>query len=234
MTRLTIPLCTALCTCMFSVLEAAPRTDFPGTATDRAPKREARIAARTERHRLDGKENNVFLTFLSTGVTGHGQGMVRLKLEYSRQIRGNLYWGCSASAMTTAGYLWEGDGFEPGGCSYNNFSQDIFKFDGMAFYRLPVIRSRLLFRVGAGVGVGIHRILDYEELFRNDCRLLPYLNIEAAWILRCAKGFELKFSPTVLLVPSEFSVSPVKLGGPTHKIPWFTDAGLSLTLGWRF
>lgn len=69
---------------------------------------------------------------------------------------------------------------------------------------------------------------------RNDCRLLPYLNIEAAWILRCAKGFELKFSPTVLLVPSEFSVSPVKLGGPTHKIPWFTDAGLSLTLGWRF
>ncbi len=160
--------------------------------------------------------------------------MVRLKLEYSRQIRGNLYWGCSASAMTTAGYLWEGDGFEPGGCSYNNFSQDIFKFDGMAFYRLPVIRSRLFFRVGAGVGVGIHRILDYEELFRNDCRLLPYLNIEAAWILRCAKGFELKFSPTVLLVPSEFSVSPVKLGGPTHKIPWFTDAGLSLTLGWRF
>ena len=100
MTRLTIPLCTALCTCMFSVLEAAPRTDFPGTATDRAPKREARIAARTERHRLDGKENNVFLTFLSTGVTGHGQGMVRLKLEYSRQIRGNLYWGCSAAAMT--------------------------------------------------------------------------------------------------------------------------------------
>ena len=35
-------------------------------------------------------------------------------------------------------------------------------------------------------------------------------------------------------VPSEFSVSPVELGAPTDVTPWLTDAGFSLTCGWRF
>ena len=64
--------------------------------------------------------------------------------------------------------------------------------------------------------------------------MLPYFNVEAAWILRIAKGFEMKFSPTIAIAPSEFSVSPVKLGAPTDCVPWLTDAGFSLTLGWRF
>lgn len=42
--------------------------------------------------------------------------------------------------------------------------------------------------------------------------MLPYLNFEAAWILRVAKGFEMKFQPLLIMMPSEFSLSPVKLG----------------------
>lgn len=195
--------------------------------------RQERIAARIERHRIEPKDNNVFVTFAS-GLTAHNQLVATVKAEYSRQIKSNLYWGASfaarihSSSPTT--YDWD-EGPNP---YRNTVDQNIYKLDAMVFYRLPVIRSRLFFRVGTGIGAGYHRIrsINDDYLYRN--RVLPYFNVEAAWILRVAKGFEMKFSPTVVLAPSEFSFSPVKLGAPTDCVPWLTDPGFSLTLGWRF
>ena len=198
------------------------------------PNRQERIAARIERHRIEPKDNNVFLTFAS-GLTSHNQLVATLKAEYSRQIKGNLYWGASLAARIHASsptdYDWDGQGLSP---YHNTVDQDIYKLDAMVFYRLPVIQSRLYFRVGTGIGAGYHRIRLIDDDYRRRNRVLPYFNVEAAWILRIAKGFEMKFSPTIAIAPSEFSVSPVKLGAPTDCVPWLTDPGFSLTLGWRF
>ena len=181
---------------------AAAYAQSPPSATDRT--RNAKTAARIERHRLASKENNLFVTGAS-GITAHNQVTVGVKVEYSRQLKGNFYWGV-----------------------------DIYKLDAMAYYRLPVVKSRLFLRFGAGVGAGYHRILKHVDNDLDKDRVLPFFNVECAWILRVTKGFELKFSPTILFVPSEFSVSPVELGAPTDVTPWLTDAGFSLTCGWRF
>lgn len=195
--------------------------------------RKRRIAARIERHRLDGKENYVFLT-LSSGLTSYNQVMGRFKLEYSRQILGNLFWGCSLASYGHSSQWATYDCISSSDCYRNTVDQDIYKLDGMVFYRLPVIRSRLFFRVGAGAGIGWHCIRSVNDEYIRRNRLLPYLNIECAWILRVAKGFEMKFSPTILILPSELSVSPAKLGASTDAVPMITDLGVSLTLGWRF
>lgn len=201
--------------------------------SDKHSARERRIVGRMERHRLDGKENNVFLT-ISSGYTAFNQAMARFKLEYSRQIRGDLFWGCALSSYTHIGELQTYYCIEHADCYQNTVDQDINKLDGMIFYRLPIIRSRLFFRVGAGMGLGWHRIRSISDDYLRRNKLLPYLNVEGAWILRIAKGFEMKFAPTILIAPSEFSVSPVMLCASTDAVPWITDLGFSLTLGWRF
>lgn len=195
---------------------------------------ECKTAARIERHRLASKENNLFVTGAS-GITAHNQVTVGVKVEYSRQLKGNFYWGVDFSARWHLGslmsYDWSGHGSDP---YRNTVAQDIYKLDAMAYYRLPVVKSRLFLRFGAGVGAGYHRILKHVDNDLDKDRVLPFFNVECAWILRVTKGFELKFSPTILFVPSEFSVSPVELGAPTDVTPWLTDAGFSLTCGWRF
>lgn len=195
---------------------------------------ECKNRARIERHRLASKENNLFVTGAS-GITAHNQVTVGVKVEYSRQLKGNFYWGVDFSARWHLGslmsYDWSGHGSDP---YRNTVAQDIYKLDAMAYYRLPVVKSRLFLRFGAGVGAGYHRILKHVDNDLDKDRVLPFFNVECAWILRVTKGFELKFSPTILFVPSEFSVSPVELGAPTDVTPWLTDAGFSLTCGWRF
>ena len=171
----------------------------------------------------------------ASGITAHNQVTVGVKVEYSRQLKGNFYWGVDFSARWHLGslmsYDWSGHGSDP---YRNTVAQDIYKLDAMAYYRLPVVKSRLFLRFGAGVGAGYHRILKHVDNDLDKYRVLPFFNVECAWILRVTKGFELKFSPTILFVPSEFSVSPVELGAPTDVTPWLTDAGFSLTCGWRF
>lgn len=211
---------------------AAAYAQSSPSATDRT--RNAKTAARIERHRLASKENNLFVTGAS-GITAHNQVTVGVKVEYSRQLKGNFYWGVDFSARWHLGslmsYDWSGHGSDP---YRNTVAQDIYKLDAMAYYRLPVVKSRLFLRFGAGVGAGYHRILKHVDNDLDKDRVLPFFNVECAWILRVTKGFELKFSPTILFVPSEFSVSPVELGAPTDVTPWLTDAGFSLTCGWRF
>lgn len=213
---------------------AAAYAQGPLSAADRT--RNAKTAARIERYRLDSKENNLFVTAAS-GITAHNQATAGVKVEYSRQLKGNFYWGADFSARWHLGslmdYDWSGRGPDP---YRNTVAQDIYKLDAMAYYQLPVVKGRLFLRFGAGVGAGYHRMIrdvDGEKDMDKD-KVLPYFNVECAWILRVTKGFELKFSPSILLAPSEFSVSPVKLGAPTDVTPWLTDAGFSLTCGWRF
>lgn len=195
---------------------------------------DAKTAARIERHRLGAKENGLFVTGAS-GITAYNQLVAGVKLEYSRQIKGNFYWGTAFSARWHLGshtnYDWDGFGPSP---YRNTVAQDIYKLDAMAYYRLPVVKSRLFLRFGAGVGAGYHRVADDAENPLEGDKVLPYFNVECAWIVRVTRDFELKFSPTLLLVPSEFSVSPGRLGAPTDVTPWLTDVGFSLTLGWRF
>lgn len=221
---------TLLALCVGIALHA--QEPFAGTA--RAC--ETRAAAREERHRLNSKEDNLFVT-VSTGLTAFNQIVAGVKWEYSRQLKRRFYWGATFSTRWHQGnfvdYNWNGIGCSP---YRNTVAQDIFKLDAMAYYRLPVVRSRLFLRFGAGVGVGYHHMTrqadDAKDMDKD--KVLPYLNVECAWILRVSKGFELKFSPTILLAPSEFSVSPMKLGAPTDVTPWLMDAGFSLTYGWRF
>lgn len=190
-----------------------------------------RAFARSERHRLPGKENTIFLT-LATGATSHNMINAGVKLEYARQIKGNFYWGCDFSANFGLGefknYDWSGDG-----AYRNTVKQNIYKLDGMAFYRVPVIRSRLFLRLGAGVGLGYHDIKGRDQELLRD-KVLPYLNFQAAWILRISRGFEIKCSPTLVFAPSEFAISPVKLGAPTDVVPMMYDAGFMLGFGKRF
>lgn len=213
---------------------AAAHAQGPSSGDDRT--RQARTAARVERHRLDSKENYLFVTG-STGLTAFNQIVAGMKLEYSRQLKGRFYWGTTFSARWHLGtfYSYDCDGI--GRSPYRNtVAQDIYKLNAMAYYRLPVVKSRLFLRFGAGVGVGYHHMTrqadDAKDMDKD--KVLPYLNVECAWILRVTRGFELKFSPTILLAPSEFSVSPIKLGAPTDVTPWLMDAGFSLTCGWRF
>lgn len=198
------------------------------------PQRQERRAARHERYRIDTKENNLFFS-LASGLTSFDQIVVTLKAEYSRQIRGGLYWGAGLSArlhgFNPTTYDWSGHGPSP---YSNTVEQHIYKADGMLFYRFGIISDRLYLRIGAGAGVGYHRIREIDNESGYDDRVLPYFNVEAAWILRISRRFEMKFSPTIILVPSEFSVSPGRLGAPTDLTPWLTDAGFSLTFGWRF
>lgn len=221
---------TLLALCVGITLHA--QEPFAGTARPC----ETRAAAREERHRLDSKEDNLFVT-VSTGITAFNQIVAGVKLEYSRQLKGRFYWGATFSTRWHQGhfvdYNWNGIGCSP---YRNTVAQDIFKLDAMGYYRLPVVRSRLFLRFGAGAGVGYHHMTrhadDAKDMDKD--KVLPYLNVECAWILRVSKDFELKFSPTILFAPSEFSVSPMKLGAPTDVTPWLMDAGFSLTCGWRF
>lgn len=220
--------CLLLVFCAVGALEtrAVEASDFQSA-------RERRIAARTERHRLNDKENNVFLT-ISSGLTSYNQVVGRFKLEYSRQIHGALFWGSSLASYGHSSQWVSYDCISSSDCYRNTVDQNIYKLDGMIFYRLSVISSRLFFRVGGGVGLGWHSIRSVNDDYVQRNRLLPYLNLEGAWILRVAKGFEMKFSPTILILPSELSVSPAKLGASTDAVPMITDLGVSLTLGWRF
>lgn len=197
-------------------------------------KRRERVARRVERHALGHRENNLFFTF-STGFTSHNQLVGMVKLEYSRQIERNWYWGTTFTAAghssTRMSYDWSGMGRDPYG---NTADQDVYKLSGMVFYRAPVIRSRLFFRIGAGAGVGYHRIRSLGDVRNARDKAVPYLTVEGAWILRAGKHFEMKFSPLVLLVPSEISWSFMKLSPPSDKAPWLMDVGVSLTLGCRF
>ena len=118
---------------------AAAYAQSPPSATDRT--RNAKTAARIERHRLASKENNLFVTGAS-GITAHNQVTVGVKVEYSRQLKGNFYWGVDFSARWHLGslmsYDWSGHGSDP---YRNTVAQDIYKLDAMAYYRLPVVKS---------------------------------------------------------------------------------------------
>lgn len=203
-------------------------------AAAQQPQKQERRAERIERLRIEGRENNLFFT-VATGLASHNQSVMTFKAEYSRQIRGGLYWGTTFSArlhgFNPTDYDWSGNGSDP---YRNTLDQDIYKADGMVYYRFQVVASRLYFRLGAGAGVGYHHIRTIGDRPGYADRVLPYFNVEAAWILRLSRSCEMKLSPTIVLVPSEFAVSPVQLGTPTDITPWLTDAGFSLTLGWRF
>ncbi len=195
--------------------------------------REERVAAREERHRISPHDNTLFIT-AATALSAYDQWMHTAKVEYSRHWRGNLYWGALFSMHRHDSHMTDYDISEGMNPYVNQIEQDIYKLGGRMFYRLPVIRSRLYFRVGAGVSLGWHAIEHFYGDRQHHDRMIPYFDFEAAWIWRVCRNVEFKFSPTVALLPSEVAVSPVKLGGGTTVVPFITDLGFSFTCGVRF
>ena len=89
----------------------------PLSAADRT--RNAKTAARIERYRLASKENNLFVTAAS-GITAHKQATAGVKVEYSRQLKGNFYWGADFSARLHLGSLMDYDWSGRGPVSYTH------------------------------------------------------------------------------------------------------------------
>ncbi len=191
--------------------------------------------AATAAERTNAKENYVFVTG-STGFSNHNQLVAIAKIEYSRQIKNNWFWGVTMQNSFGFGrmltYDYAGMGPDP---YRNTVYQYIYTLSGMAYYRLPIVKSRLYLRPGLGLGMGYHQIKDH---INNDSRLkdkvLPYLNAELTWLLRVSKHIDLKFSPTLIGIPQSISFSPVKLGAPTDVCPFNIEAGFSLGVGVRF
>lgn len=197
--------------------------------------KQQRIRTREAKYALDNKENYIFVT-LATGFSSHNQMMAVVKIEYSSQIKSNWFWGVTLQNNQGIGRLYTYD-VAPGSPSpyQNTLYQNIFTLNGMAYYRIPIVKSRLFLRPGVGFGLGYHQMQDHENSKDgiND-KVLPYFNAELSWLLRVSKHVDLKFSPTLLFTPQSFAISPMKLGSPTDVIPYHFDAGLNIGVGVRF
>ncbi len=178
---------------------------------------------RSERFALDGKETNLFATF-ATGFSGGDFGTV-FKMEYNRQLSGNWFWGVSTHWYSTSDNDWELVYEEPyydysteEYCDgyYDTYSvgsdRDIFNVSGMIYYRIHVVKDRLMLRPGFGAGLN-YLNESFEErgvVSYNDDFMLSY-SLELAWILRISKHFEFKFAPLVFapysLLPQNITIS---------------------------
>lgn len=166
---------------------------------------------RSERYALEGKENNIFLT-LSTGLTDGTIGP-QTRLEYNRQLSGNWFWGISAKKSSASAhrldfgydegyYDYDTEEYHEGGCTSSSYSIDknMISVNAMAYYRIPIIRDRLMLRPAFGIGVCyLSKVADdYTASCYNSENYMLNYTAELAWILRVSKHFELKFSPLVI------------------------------------
>ncbi len=203
---------------------------------------------RSERYALDGKENNIFLT-LSSGFTGGIMG-TQARLEYNRQLDGNWFWGISLKKGAASNndfhfnyddpyYDYSTEEYHPGNYSseVSTTHKNLINVSGMAYYRIPIIKDRLMLRPGFGAGVCYYSdSTDYatSQDTKFDDVMMSY-TIELAWILRLSKNFELKFSP---LAAPMMSILPESMsycrGLDSNNSTFSCDYLLNLGLGIRF
>ena len=96
---------------------------------------------------------------------------------------------------------------------------------GIGYWEFPVARKWLSFRVGGGVGLGVHAA---EDLYRPTVG--PYVMVRAEWVVHITRNFGLSLSPLVI-GPSqfEFGLAPWWKNGAmgiSGKLDWLGHLGL--------
>ena len=96
---------------------------------------------------------------------------------------------------------------------------------GIGYWEFPVARKWLSFRVGGGVGLGVHAA---EDLYRPTVG--PYVMVRAEWVVHITRNFGLSLSPLVI-VPSQFDfgLAPGRKNGAmkmSGKLDWLGHLGL--------
>ena len=96
---------------------------------------------------------------------------------------------------------------------------------GIGYWEFPVARKWLSFRVGGGVGLGVHAA---EDLYRPTVG--PYVMVRAEWVVHITRNFGLSLSPLVI-GPSqfEFGLAPGRKNGGmkmSGKLDWLGHLGL--------
>ena len=96
---------------------------------------------------------------------------------------------------------------------------------GIGYWEFPVARKWLSFRVGGGVGLGVHAA---EDLYRPTVG--PYVMVRADWVVHITRNFGLSLSPLVI-GPSqfEFGLAPGRKNGAmkmSGKLDWLGHLGL--------
>ena len=96
---------------------------------------------------------------------------------------------------------------------------------GIGYWEFPVARKWLSFRVGGGVGLGVHAA---EDLYRPTAG--PYVMVRAEWVVHITRNFGLSLSPLVI-GPSqfEFGLAPGRKNGAmkmSGKLDWLGHLGL--------
>ena len=96
---------------------------------------------------------------------------------------------------------------------------------GIGYWEFPVARKWLSFRVGGGVGLGVHAA---EDLYRPTVG--PYVMVRAEWVVHITRNFGLSLSPLVI-GPSQFELvlAPCRKNGAmkmSGKLDWLGHLGL--------
>ena len=143
----------------------------------------------------------------------HSWGFGHFGLEYDRVLRKN--WSVGAVGLHAP---MNGNGIDDGYAQ-----EEEFTFVGAKVnYYLPVVRGRLWFRFGAGVGVGWHKVTGYDMGLMDppgmpapalDTYVKPHLIVDAWGVLRATRWLALRFAP-LLLSPSQLIV------GGKHNAPY--------------
>ena len=141
--------------------------------------------------------------------------------EYARHMKGKFWLG---GRLGEAYEVMVGD---PSAETLNLVLMNYFVTTayGIGYWEFPVARKWLSFRVGGGVGLGVHAA---EDLYRPTVG--PYVMVRAEWVVHITRNFGLSLSPLVI-GPSqfEFGLAPGRKNGAmkmSGKLDWLGHLGL--------
>ena len=141
--------------------------------------------------------------------------------EYARHMKGKFWLG---GRLGEEVYTSRGDPAPEMGNMYLH-GYFVTTAYGIGYWEFPVARKWLSFRVGGGVGLGVHAA---EDLYRPTVG--PYVMVRAEWVVHITRNFGLSLSPLVI-GPSqfEFGLAPWWKNGAmgiSGKLDWLGHLGL--------
>lgn len=104
--------------------------------------------------------------------------------EYARNVKGKFWAGGRLNMQVN----WLGVTCQPSDMLDGYLLTTVY---GIAYWELPVVRERLAFRAGGGIGVGIHT----GTQIRGSTVLAPYLLVRMEWALYFTRNFGMTFAP---------------------------------------
>lgn len=118
--------------------------------------------------------------------------------EYARNIQGNLWVG---GRLTEEYSVFVAEPLLGGERTADYWVTTGY---GIAYWEFPVFRRWLSFRVGGGLGLGLH----YDSSM-NRTALGSYFMVNAQWVIHISRGFGLTLAP---LIAGPWAVSQFELG----------------------